>query len=91
MATKSKLKKAARKSSKPAEAKKAAPIAKTFVVPVPSPAATGAIVRGTDPCTCGHAPEEHGRDAAYPGSTACTVDGCGCISYESNESDNWID
>jgi hypothetical protein len=103
MATKSKLKKAARKSSKPAEAKKAAPIAKApkktlkktrpseFVVPVPSPAATGAIVRGTDPCTCGHAPEEHGRDAAYPGSTACTVDGCGCISYESNESDNWID
>lgn len=43
----------------------------------------GAIVAGTDPCICGHAPEEHGRDPAYPGSTACTE--CGdCVAYEAN-------
>lgn len=32
------------------------------------------------PCTCGHAPEEHGRDPKYPGSTACTQ--CDCIAYD---------
>jgi hypothetical protein len=94
MATKSKLKKAAKKSSKPAKAKKAAPIANAlkktraskFVVSMPSLAATGtgAVVSGTDPCTCGDAPEEHGRDAKYPGSTACTVEGCDCIAYEAD-------
>jgi hypothetical protein len=53
-----------------------------FVVSMPSPGTAGAVVSGTDPCTCGDAPEEHGRDTTYPGSTACTVDGCGCIAYE---------
>lgn len=47
---------------------------------------TGAIVPGTDPCTCGHTPEEHGREPAYPGSTACRAedyDGpCACVAYE---------
>lgn len=36
-------------------------------------------------CTCGHAPEEHGHDPKYPGSTACTVAGCDCIAYERGE------
>lgn len=46
-------------------------------------AATGAIVSGTDPCTCGHAPEEHGREPAYPGSTACRE--CeDCVAYEAD-------
>jgi hypothetical protein len=35
-----------------------------------------------NPCTCGHAPEEHGGDPKYPGSTACSVDDCECIAYE---------
>lgn len=33
-------------------------------------------------CQCGHAPEEHGGDPNYPGSTACQVEGCDCIAYE---------
>lgn len=33
-------------------------------------------------CICGHAEEEHGHDKKYPGSTACTEDGCKCIAYE---------
>ena len=46
---------------------------------------TGAIVDGTDPCTCGHAPEEHGREPAYPGSTACRECPEGnCIAYEAD-------
>jgi hypothetical protein len=43
----------------------------------------GAVVTGTAPCTCGHAPEEHGHDDEYPGSTACTE--CeDCIAYEAD-------
>jgi hypothetical protein len=33
-------------------------------------------------CTCGHAPEEHGHDPKYPGSTACSAEDCECIGYE---------
>ena len=48
-----------------------------------TPAPTGAIVGGTDPCVCGGAPEDHGRDPEYPGSTACTH--CtDCIAYEAD-------
>lgn len=43
---------------------------------------SGAIVGGTAPCVCGHAPEEHGRDARYPGSTACVE--CECVAYEAD-------
>jgi hypothetical protein len=32
------------------------------------------------PCTCGHSPEEHGRDPQHPRSTACAE--CECIAYE---------
>lgn len=43
----------------------------------------GAIVASSDPCTCGCAPEDHGRDPEYPGSTSCTA--CGnCIAYEAD-------
>lgn len=38
-----------------------------------------------DPCACGHAPEEHGNDPDFPGSTACTVDECECIAYEADD------
>lgn len=65
-----------------------------FKKPTPKrkrPEPTGAIVTGTDPCTCGHAPEEHGRDPAHPGSTACRVEidephwsCCGCMAYEAD-------
>lgn len=42
-----------------------------------------AVVTGTDPCVCGHAPEEHGHDPDYPGSTSCRV--CTtCIAYEAS-------
>lgn len=45
----------------------------------------GAIVGGTDPCVCGHAPEEHGHDLRHPSSTACTECPCGdCIAYEAD-------
>lgn len=47
------------------------------------PEPTGVIVSGTDPCTCGHSPEEHGREPAYPGSTACRE--CeDCVAYEAD-------
>jgi hypothetical protein len=43
----------------------------------------GAIVTASDPCTCGCAPEDHGRDPEYPGSTSCTA--CeDCIAYEAD-------
>lgn len=43
----------------------------------------GAVVDQADPCSCGHAPEAHGRDPEYPGSTACTV--CAdCVAYEAD-------
>lgn len=59
------------------------------------PKLTGAIVGGTGPCTCGHTPEEHGRDPEYPGSTACQSDlgsdvpgdGCDCVAYEADSED----
>lgn len=44
----------------------------------------GAIVGGTDPCTCGDAPEEHGRNPRYPGSTRCNAPGCDCVAYEAD-------
>lgn len=51
--------------------------------PPKRPEPTGAIVSSMDPCTCGHAPEEHGREPAYPGSTACRE--CkDCVAYEAN-------
>lgn len=51
----------------------------------PTPYLTpGAIVTGTDPCTCGHAPEEHGQDPRHPGSTACVECGGDCIAYEAD-------
>lgn len=43
----------------------------------------GAIVSASDPCMCGCAPEDHGRDPEYPGSTSCTA--CeDCIAYEAD-------
>jgi hypothetical protein len=39
-------------------------------------------------CTCGHAPEEHGHDPAYPGSTACQVEGCDCVAYEPDNNED---
>ena len=53
------------------------------------PEPTGAIVTGTDPCTCGHAPEDHGREPAFPSSTECREcedgdGGPGCIAYEAD-------
>jgi hypothetical protein len=61
----------------------AAPIAKEAKVPKRPPESGGAIVTNTDPCVCGGAPEDHGRDPAYPGSTACTH--CtDCIAYEAD-------
>ena len=44
----------------------------------------GAIVGSTDPCTCGDAPEEHGQDPRYPGSTRCNAPGCDCVAYEAD-------
>jgi hypothetical protein len=35
-------------------------------------------------CHCGHVEDEHGHDPKYPGSSACQVEGCGCIAYERN-------
>jgi hypothetical protein len=40
-------------------------------------------------CTCGHAEEEHGHDAAHPGSTACTE--CDCIAWEWDGDDGYDD
>jgi len=34
------------------------------------------------PCMCGHVQDEHGGDARYPNSTACTVEGCACVAWE---------
>lgn len=43
----------------------------------------GTLVASSNPCTCGCAPEEHGRDPKYPGSTQCTA--CeDCIAYEAD-------
>jgi hypothetical protein len=59
--------------AKDAKAKDAKPIPKTG----------GAIVTDIDPCVCGGAPEDHGRDPEYPGSTACTH--CtDCVAYEAD-------
>jgi hypothetical protein len=47
------------------------------------PRTSGAVVTSSDPCTCGCAPEDHGRDPEYPGSTSCTA--CeDCIAYEAD-------
>ena len=50
----------------------------------PNPLQTGgAVVSASDPCTCGCAPEDHGRDLEYLGSTSCTA--CeDCIAYEAD-------
>lgn len=58
------------------------------VPPPASPRTGGTIVGGTDPCTCGDAPEEHGRDPRYPGSTGCNVPGCECVAYEADPADS---
>ena len=34
-------------------------------------------------CTCGDDEGEHGNDPEYQGSTACNVEGCDCIAFES--------
>jgi hypothetical protein len=36
-------------------------------------------------CTCGHTDEEHfdeERALKFPGSSACTIEGCDCICFE---------
>ena len=46
---------------------------------------SGAVVGGTDPCTRGHSPEEHGRDSDNPGSTSChACDDGECVAYEAD-------
>lgn len=35
-----------------------------------------------DVCFCGHIWDEHGGDPEYPGSTACTVKDCPCITFD---------
>jgi len=47
---------------------------------VDSRESTGLVVDYMDPCVCGHAPEEHGRDPEYPSSSACME--CSCMIYE---------
>ena len=42
-------------------------------------------------CTCGHAPEEHGGDPKYPGSSACQAEGCDCIAFEEIDLDEGRD
>lgn len=37
---------------------------------------------GNEVCTCTHVADEHGHDPQYPGSTACTVEDCGCLAFE---------
>lgn len=36
-------------------------------------------------CHCTHKSAEHGLEPNYPGATACSVDGCYCISFEKQE------
>ena len=72
--------------TKRAKAKKAKTSRKVAQPRIPK--AGGAIVGGTDPCVCGDAPEAHGRDPKYPGSTSCTVEGCECIAYEADPQDD---
>lgn len=43
-------------------------------------AGNGTVVGGTDTCTCGYSPEEHGRDPKHPSFTGCVESGC--IAYE---------
>lgn len=38
-------------------------------------------------CMCGHVEDEHGSDPEYPGSTACTIDGCKCVAYDPDVDD----
>lgn len=77
-------------SSKPRKTRaKKTPAKKTFGMPgsVPTTENTngGTVIGGSDPCTCGHSPEEHGRDAKYPGSTSCSSCEEGdCIAYEAD-------
>jgi hypothetical protein len=57
--------------------------AKETKTPEAKPRIGGAVVSSSDPCTCGCAPEDHGRDPEYPGSTSCNA--CGdCIAYEAD-------
>lgn len=39
-------------------------------------------------CTCGDVLDEHGGDPDYPGSTSCNVEGCECLAFESDGSDD---
>jgi hypothetical protein len=78
---KSKKAKPAKTTKGKTRAKPPAPAAKKK--PAKALVATGAVVGGVDPCVCGGAPEDHGRDPEYPGSTACTH--CtDCIAYEAD-------
>jgi hypothetical protein len=43
---------------------------------------------GDKPCTCGHAPEDHGHDPKHPSSTACTE--CDCVAYEADEDEEEV-
>ncbi len=42
-------------------------------------------------CTCEHVEDEHGGDPEFPGSTACTIDGCECLAYEDDGEDDIVD
>ena len=72
------------KAKKPAKKKPVKTVKGTSMpMPAPTSASTGAVVSGTDPCVCGGAPEDHGRNPEYPGSTACTH--CTeCVAYEAD-------
>jgi hypothetical protein len=39
-------------------------------------------MNGNEVCFCGDVADEHGHDPEYPGSTACTIEGCGCLAFE---------
>lgn len=42
-------------------------------------------MNGDEVCTCGDVADEHGHDPEYPGSTACTIEDCGCAAFELDE------
>lgn len=35
-------------------------------------------------CECGDVEDEHGGDPDHPGSSACNVEGCGCVAFEAS-------
>lgn len=38
-------------------------------------------------CVCGDVEDEHGQDPEFPGSSACSIEGCDCVAWEWNEED----